>query len=54
MSGKITKRRVDALKAGETLYDDEVKGFVVRKLPSGASVPDFGTATATLNRGGQR
>jgi len=35
MGVKITKRRVDALKAGETLYDDEVKGFVVRKLPSG-------------------
>ena len=28
---KFTRRRVDALKAGETLYDDEVKGFVVAR-----------------------
>jgi integrase len=28
--GKITKRAVDALRAGETLFDSEVRGFMVR------------------------
>lgn len=36
MKGKITKRSVDALKAGELLVDNEIKGFVARCLPSGA------------------
>src|SRR5262245_16579166 len=28
--GRITKRAVDSLKAGETIFDTEVKGFMVR------------------------
>jgi integrase len=32
--GKITKRAVDALRAGDILADEEVRGFVVRCLPS--------------------
>jgi|EndMetStandDraft_5_1072996.scaffolds.fasta_scaffold140865_2 hypothetical protein len=36
MRGKITKTRVDALRPGDVLADSEVKGFVVRRLPSGA------------------
>jgi integrase len=35
MQGKITKRSVDALEAGQILYDEEVKGFVARCLSSG-------------------
>ncbi len=33
---RITKRKVDAMTAGQILSDDEIKGFVVRKLDSGA------------------
>jgi integrase len=32
----ITKRRVDALRPGESLVDDQVRGFVVRRLPTGS------------------
>jgi integrase len=35
VQGKITKASVDALARGEILADTEVKGFVVRRLPSG-------------------
>jgi integrase len=35
VQGKITKASVDALAQGEILADTEVKGFVVRRLPSG-------------------
>lgn len=35
MKAKITKRRVDALKPGAILADEEIKGFVARRLPSG-------------------
>ena len=35
MKAKITKRAVDALDAGQILYDTEIKGFVARCLPSG-------------------
>ena len=35
MRKQITKRAVDALKPGEYLVDSEVRGFVVRCLPSG-------------------
>jgi len=35
VQGKITKASVDALAHGEFLADTEVKGFVVRRLPSG-------------------
>jgi integrase len=32
----ITKRRVDALQKGESLVDDQVRGFVVRRLRTGS------------------
>jgi integrase len=32
----ITKRRVDALRPGESLVDDQVRGFVVRSLKTGS------------------
>ena len=32
MRGKITKRTVDALKAGNSLADDEIRGFVVSDM----------------------
>lgn len=35
MQGKITKTAVDRLTAGEILYDQEVRGFIARCLPSG-------------------
>jgi len=36
MRGRITKSAVDALNPGQMLADVEVKGFVARRLPSGA------------------
>ena len=41
MQGKITKRRVDALRPGEIIYDDEIKGFVARRLPTGVITYGF-------------
>src|SRR4051812_10204438 len=41
MRGKIIMRRVDALKSGEILTDDEIKGFVARRLNSGAVTYGF-------------
>ena len=35
MRKTITKRAVDALKAGKSLADTDLPGFVVRRLPSG-------------------
>jgi integrase len=35
MRKSITKRAVDALKLGQIIADDELPGFVVRRLPSG-------------------
>lgn len=35
MRKSITKRAVDALNPGQFIADDEVLGFVVRRLPSG-------------------
>jgi integrase len=35
MQKSITKRAVDALKLGQIIADDELPGFVVRRLPSG-------------------
>ena len=35
MRGKISKATVDALQPGDVLADAEVRGFVVRRLPSG-------------------
>lgn len=40
MPAKITKRSVDALKSG-ILADNEIKGFVVRRLDSGAATYGF-------------
>ncbi len=37
----ITKRAVDALKAGESIADDTLPGFVVRRLPSGRTTFGF-------------
>jgi integrase len=36
MRGKISKRTVDALRQGQSLADTEVRGFIARRLPSGA------------------
>ena len=36
MRGKITKRTVERLQRGDIVSDTEVRGFVVRRLPSGA------------------
>src|SRR5437870_775823 len=36
MRGKITKRQVDTMTEGAILADKEVRGFVARKLPTGA------------------
>jgi integrase len=41
MRGKITKRAVDALTVGASLTDTEVKGFIARRLPSGAVTYGF-------------
>jgi integrase len=41
MQAKVTKRAVDALKAGQILADLEVKGFVARRLDSGAVTYGF-------------
>jgi hypothetical protein len=35
MRGAITKRSVEALAVGKTLYDDKIAGFLARRLPSG-------------------
>ncbi|MEI7871836.1 MAG: integrase family protein [Alphaproteobacteria bacterium] len=35
MKKKITKRAVDTLRPGESFADTEIRGFVVRRLPSG-------------------
>ncbi len=35
MRKAITKRAIDALKAGEIIADTEIRGFVARRLPSG-------------------
>jgi len=32
---KITKRQIDSLSPGGLIVDEEVRGFVARKLPSG-------------------
>src|SRR5437868_8711287 len=41
MQTKITKRAVDALEAGQILADTEIKGFVARRLDSGAATYGF-------------
>lgn len=41
MRAKITKRRVDAMAAGGILADDEIKGFVARRLKSGVITYGF-------------
>src|SRR4051812_30049658 len=37
MAGRITKRTVDALKPGERIADSEIRGFLCRRLDSGAA-----------------
>ena len=37
MAAKITKRAVDELKAGGRIADSEIRGFLVRRLDSGAA-----------------
>jgi integrase len=41
MQAKITKRAVDALEPGQILADTEIKGFVARRLDSGAATYGF-------------
>jgi hypothetical protein len=41
MRVKITKRQIDALTSGGILADEEVRGFVARKLPTGAVTYGF-------------
>jgi len=41
MRVKITKRAVDSLAPGSIIADEEVRGFVARKLPSGAVTYGF-------------
>jgi integrase len=41
MKAKITKRRVENLKPGQIVVDDEIKGFVARRLGSGAITYGF-------------
>jgi hypothetical protein len=38
---KITKREVDQLQTGEWLCDTEIKGFLVRCLPSGTKLFNY-------------
>jgi integrase len=38
---KITKRQIDALSPGDLVVDEEVRGFVARKLPSGVVTYGF-------------
>ena len=35
MQGRITKRSIETLKAGQSITDDKVRGFIARRLPSG-------------------
>ncbi len=46
MQAKITKRAVDALAAGETIADTEVRGFRVRRLDSGVTVYEYRYSTS--------
>jgi hypothetical protein len=41
MRGKITKRQIDVMTAGTILADEEVRGFVARKLSTGAVTHGF-------------
>ena len=42
MRVKISKRQVDALTPGGLIADEEVRGFVARKLASDTSPFDYG------------
>ncbi len=52
MRGKISKRTVDDLVAGDVLWDTELKGFVARKLKSGHV--SYGLKYTDRKTGGQR
>jgi hypothetical protein len=47
---KITKRQIDALSPGDLIVDDEVRGFVARKLPSGVVTYGFRYRDKKTNR----
>jgi integrase len=50
MRVKITKRQIDALDPGSIIADDEVRGFVARKLVSGAVTYGFRYRDKTTNK----
>jgi integrase len=50
MRAKITKRQVDALRPGEIIADEEVKGFVARRLISGIVTYGFRYRDKTTRR----
>jgi hypothetical protein len=41
MKSKIMKRTVDVLLPGQSIADTEIRGFVARRLPSGAITYGF-------------
>src|SRR3978361_991844 len=47
---KITKRQIDGLSPGGLIVDDEVRGFVARKLPSGVVTYGFRYRDKRTNR----
>jgi len=50
MQVKITKRKIDALSPGDLIVDEEVRGFVARKLPSGVVTYGFRYRDKKTNR----
>jgi integrase len=50
MRAKITKRQIDILTSGAILADEEVRGFVVRKLSTGAVTYGFRYRDKTTGR----
>ena len=50
MMVKITKRQIDALSPGDLIVDNEVRGFVARKLPSGVVTYGFRYRDKKTNR----
>src|ERR1700733_1991335 len=50
MKAKINKRQVDAMRPGEVLVDDAIRGFVVRRLASGVITYGFRYRDKTTGR----
>jgi integrase len=50
MRAKINKRQVDAMRPGEVLADDAIRGFVVRRLASGVITYGFRYRDKTTGR----